>query len=295
MTGILLCSTLLVSCDGLLNVDSKRLTTDEEYGLKSASDSIYSMFGLYSQLQKIADSYVLLGELRGDLMDVTATSDPDLREINSFNISKTNKYVNIKNYYAIVNHCNYIIHHLDTSAVDRGQQLKLRQYAAVKAIRAWTYMQIANNFKEVKYYTKPILTVADASKTYPKLTLTELSDSLIADLEPLKKVDMPYLGYVDAYNTTFSIFPVRFVLGDLYLWKGEYQKAAIEYRELIFEKRIVIEKNNYSYWVPVNNTISSNAFLYWTRALTLGSGEVITTIMCPTEYGQNYYLDSLNN
>ena len=46
-------STALVSCGDLLDVDSKRLTTDEEYGLNTPSDSIYSMFGLFTQLQNL--------------------------------------------------------------------------------------------------------------------------------------------------------------------------------------------------------------------------------------------------
>ncbi len=285
----------VVSCDDLLSVDSKRFTQEEDYRLSSPNDSIYSMIGIFSQLQKIADSYVLLGELRAELMDVTETSDSDLREINTHEISGKNKYVNIKDYYAVINNCNYIIHNIDTSRMDRGQQLKLRQYAAVKAIRAWTFMQIALNFGSVKYYTRPILTVVDAEKSYRKLDFSELADSLIADLEPIKLVEMPYLGFVESYNTTFSIFPVRMVLGDLHLWKGNFEKAAIEYRELMFQKRVIVNRNNYSYWIPVNNTISANAFLYWPRALTLNSGEVITTIACPTEYGQNFHLDTLNN
>lgn len=282
-------------CDDLLSVDSKRTTAEEDYRLSTPNDSIYSMFGIFTQLQKLADSYVLLGELRAELMDVTEKSDYDLREINALEISKNNNYVNIKDYYAVINNCNYIIHNLDTGFVDRGQQLKLRQYAAVKTIRAWTYMQIALNFGQAKYYTHPILTVEDAEKTYRRLEFAELADSLIADLEPLKLVEMPNLGYVESYSTSFSVFPIRIVLADLYLWKGEYEKAAIEYREVLYQKRVIVNKNNYSYWIPVNNTISANAYLYWPRALTLNSGEVITTIMCPTEYGQNFHLDTLNN
>ena len=157
-------STILVSCDDMLGVDSKRLTSDAEYGLNAPGDSIYSMYGVFSRLQKLADSYVLLGELRGDLMDVNETSDNSLREINNFDVSSNNMYVNIKDYYDVINNCNYIIQKLDTGLVDKGLKLKLREYSAVKAIRAWTYMQMALNFKTVKYTEKPIMTVADAEK-----------------------------------------------------------------------------------------------------------------------------------
>ena len=301
LIGIAIAASTLVSCDDLLDVDSKRLTTDEEYGLSTPGDSIYSMFGLFSQLQKLADSYVLLGELRGDLLDITDYSSAELREINNFEISKNNSYANSKNYYAVINNCNYILAHLDTNVVSQGNKLKLRQFAAVKAIRAWTYMQLALNFKTAKYYTNPILTVADAEKTYPEYDLAGLLDLLIADLEPVKAADMPNLGYIDSYNTMYSIFPVRFVLGDMYLWKASltndkayYEKAAIEYRELMYKNRIIINKENTSYWVTVNNTISSSAYVNWINAFSLSSGEVITTIASPTEYGQRFELDSLN-
>lgn len=296
-TGIvlMLVSFFWTSCDDVLNADSQRLTSEDEYRLSTSSDSIYSIYGLFSQLQKLGDSYVLLGELRGDLLDITENSDQSLREIYNFDISEGNEYVNIKNYYAVINNCNYILHHLDTNRVDRGQQLSLRHYAAVKSIRAWTYMQLALNFKTVKYYTHPILTIEDAEKTYPEIELDALSDSLIQDLEPLKSVPLPSFGYIDSYNTDYSFFPVQFVLGDLYLWKGEYEKAASSYRDLMYQKRISIEKSRSSAWVSVNNTISTNAVLNWQSSLATASGEVITTIACPTEYGQFFALDTLNN
>jgi len=297
-----LVSLTMMSCNDFLSPDSKKLTTDSQYGLKTPADSIFSMFGIFSQLQKLGDSYVLLGELRGDLMDVTPTSDVSLREINNFDISSANIYVNIKNYYAVINNCNYILHNLDTSVVDKGQKFKLREYAAVKAIRAWTFMQIAINFKTTKYYENPIITLADAVKTYPEYNLLELANVLIPDLEPLKDVPTPNLGYIDTYNSSYSYFPIRFILGDLYLWKGayensqaDYENAANNYRDLMYQNRIVINKNFSSYWVPVNNAISTSYYVNWLNAFTFNSGEVMTTIMCPTQYGQTFYLDSLNN
>ncbi len=288
----------------MLSVDSTKFTSANQYNMNAPGDSVYSMFGVLTRLQKLADSYVLLGELRGDLMNVSESSDKYLKEINDFNISRENIYVNIKNYYDVINNCNYIISKLDTNVVDKGLKLKLREYAAVKAIRAWTYMQMALNFKTVKYYEKPILTVADAEKDYSatECNMEQLADKLIADLEPLQGVTYPNLGYIDAYNSSFSYFPIDFVLGDLYLWRGsltgnvaDYESAAYDYHDLMYNNRLIVDKNNCSTWTPVNNTISSDANLNWIRSFSLNAGEVITTIMCPTVYGQSYYLDSLNN
>lgn len=298
--------TLIIfsSCNDMLSVDSTKYTSADQYNMNAPGDSVYSMFGVLTRLQKLADSYVLLGELRGDLMNVSESSDKYLKEINDFNISPENIYVNIKNYYDVINNCNYIISKLDTNVVDKGLKMKLREYAAVKAIRAWTYMQLALNYKTVKYYEKPILTVADAEKDYSatECNMEQLADKLIADLEPLQGVSYPNLGYIDAYNSSFSYFPIDFVLGDLYLWRGsltgniaDYESAAYDYHDLMYNNRLIVDKNNSSSWTPVNNTISSDANLNWIRSFSLNAGEVITTIMCPTAYGQSYYLDSLNN
>lgn len=280
------------SCDDLLDVNSSRQVTDDEFG-SNPNDSLYGTFGILSQLQKLGDSYVLLGELRADLMDVTDISDISLKEINGFNISGNNPYVNINDYYAVINNCNYMLHKLDTSKIDKGQYLNLRHFAAIKSIRAWTYMQLVLNFKTAKFYTHPILSIEDSKKEYPEYTFEELADLLIADLEPLKDIPFPNLGYIGSYNTTFSYFPIRFLLGDLYLWKGEYASAAREYYNLIYKNRVVIGKNSTSSWQTINNTIGSTANLNWINSYIAGSGEVISSITCPTQYGQVFNLDSL--
>lgn len=295
LTAAVLSMTVLASCDDLLYSDTDRQIADEEYGLQTPGDSIFSMFGLFTQLQKVADSYVLLGELRGDLLDITDLSDRSLREINDFNVTADNQYVDIRNYYAIINNCNYILTHLDTTLIDKGQKLQRGQYAAVKAIRAWTYMQMALNFKTVKYYDEPILTVADATKTFEELELEALAARLIPELESLQEVQLPSLGYIESYNTLYSFFPVKVVLGDLYLWTGQYEKAATAYRGAMFDRRLIINKEYYSHWIPVNNTISADAELDWQQVFTFSSNEIVTTIMCPTDYGQDYYLDTINN
>ncbi|MFA5044386.1 MAG: RagB/SusD family nutrient uptake outer membrane protein [Paludibacter sp.] len=281
----------LVSCDDLLNVDSGRVTFEQDYRLSSPNDSIYSMMGIYSQLQKLADSYVLLGELRGDLLDVTENSNLDLREINDFNISKTNKYANIKDYYAVINNCNYLIHNIDTATVINGQKVMYRYYAAAKGIRAWTYMQIALNFGSAKYYQKPILSMADGEEinNYPDLTFNELADSLIADIQPWKDVLAPNI-----FPGIEQTFPIRFLLGDLYLWTNRYQEAATEYHELMYDYNYLINKTYQSYWVLDNNIISTRRYAYWTDSYYYGGQEAIASILCPTTYGQTFDLDSLN-
>lgn len=287
-------SIFLVSCNDMLVVDSQRLLTDQDFK-NSPNDPLHSTFGVLSQMQKLADSYVLLGELRGDLVNTTELSDMNLNEINNFAITPANKYVNIKDYYAVINNCNYILQNLDSAVIVKGVKLQLGQMAAIKSIRAWTYMQIVLNFKTAKYYTNPILTVEDSKKSYPELDIDALADVLIADLLPLQDVDFQHIGSIGNYNTDYSYFPIRFLLGDLYLWKGEYENAATAYHDLMFAYWSKISKVNTSAWTVTNNTISNTISSYnWINSFAPSSSEAISIIACPTQYGQRFDLDSLN-
>lgn len=294
---LLFASFALASCDGLLNVNSERYVFEDKYGMKSTNDSLYAMFGVFSQLEKLADEYVLLGELRADLMDVTDHSNPWLNEINEFAISANNPYADKKQYYAVINNCNYIIQNIDTSIVKKNEKVMYKVYAAAKAIRAWTYMQLALNYKTVLYYTNPILTVADAEKAYPVFELSQLADSLIKDLEPYKDIVEPSFGSLYSARISDSFFPIRFLLGDLYLWTGRYEQAATEYRDLMFFNRYTIGANGFQSQLLLSNgttgVFTGRSDLKWQNCFSNGSSEIITCIAASNEFGNEFIIDSL--
>ncbi|MDP4270147.1 MAG: RagB/SusD family nutrient uptake outer membrane protein [Bacteroidota bacterium] len=287
---------LATGCKDFHDVDSERLLFDEEYQMKSPTDTLYSMVGIFSQLQKISQNYVLLGELRGDLLDVTGSSNQYLKEINNFEISENNPYVNnIKDYYSIINNCNYVIHNIDTAYVSKGQKVMYKTFAAAKAIRAWTYMQIALNYGKAKYYTNPIVTMADANKSYPEYSITELADLLIEDLLPWKDIRNPQIGSIGSNtDTRYSYFPIRFLLGDLYLWKGDYLNAANEYRDLMYNGSYIISPDFNDRAKIANNVLDSWESFKWTDIFARSSSENITSIAVSTQYGVKFDLDSLN-
>lgn len=292
---LFLTTTTFVACDDMLEVDSERIIFDDEYQMKSTNDTLYSMFGILSRLQKLSDSYVIMGELRADLMDVTPNSNRYLREINEFSVSSDNPYANnLKDYYAVINNCNYVIQNIDTSVVKSSVKVMHRTFAAVKAIRAWTYMQIMLNFGEVVYYEKPILSLDQTGNEYPVYNnMSDLAAKLIPDLEPWRSTENPNLGSLFAFNTNESYFPVRFLLGDLYLWTGEYEKAAKEYRDLMFYNEISVQRMYKSENTVVNNAFTGGSILYWLNWMDQNSTEYITNLASSNQYENMFNIDSL--
>ena len=294
---ILIVGSLVTGCDKMLDVNSERVVSPDEYNMTATNDSIYSIIGIFSQLQNIVDSYVLLGELRGDLMDVDSKANLYLKEINNFEVSPDNPYAaNIHDYYSIVNNCNYIISKNAESKYEGYEKFT----AACKTIRAWTYMQIALNFGSAVYYDEPILSVsqAEAIQARQPIGFDELAPILINELTPIKDVLTPDFDFViNSHTFNNSFFPVKFVLGDLYLWTGQYQKAAQEYKDLIYKNSYTILNNRYE----TNRTVTNNAFsggitMYgggWLNLFSTGSAEYITNIATTNEYDYKFQLDSL--
>lgn len=287
-------SLILTSCEGLLGVDSDRYVFSDENDLKSTNDSLYAMFGVFSQLEKLADSYVILGELRGDLMDITDNSNNSLKDVNNFNVKEGNRYANKKDYYSVINNCNFIIQNIDTSVTKGNVKVMYRVFAATKAIRAWTYLQLALNFKTVIYYEKPLLTIEDAEAEYPVYTLDELAPILAADIEPWKDVEEPNFGNLYTHFTGDSFFPIRFILGDIYLWTKQYEKAATEYHDLMFKESYFISTSYRSTREVLNNAFNGLYSEDWEGVFFNGSSEYITSIAASNEYGRRFELDNLN-
>ena len=285
LVAVMLSVGVFSSCDDLLSVDSDRFISADDHNMTAANDTLYAMYGVFSQFQKLADSYVLLGELRADLMDVTDTADVYLKEIYNHNVSANNPYVNIKAYYAVINNCNYILHKIDTTQVIKGEKAMLKTYAAAKAIRAWTYMQVALNFGKATYFEKPILSVDEAFASYPAYTMEELAPRLIADLEPYRNVPYP--------DVTGTIMPVRAIIGDLYLWSGSftnsthfYELAANEYYRLILDNYVLIRDR--STYTTVNNAFTGGYSVY-----SLFNSQIMGAIVSSNQYGNDYKMDTL--
>jgi hypothetical protein len=303
---------LIEGCEKVLEVNSDRVLPTTGNKLNSPNNNMYYMYGIFSQLSKIAERYVILGELRGDLMDVTKYASLDLQQINNFDISPDNPYVTIKDYYAVINNCNYLIQNIDTSVITGGIKTMYREYAAAKAIRAWTYMQIVLNYGKAVYYEQPLLNVDDATKSYPEYYLKELFPILISDLKPLEDIGKPQYGsgnldpesfQIGELNSKYFYIPIRFLLGELYLWLGQYdnsayEKAANEYRDLMYLNYAVTNPKSgsndelvRSTWNVTNGVfVDINSYSY--KNFYFGFGN-ISEIGTTSQYGEGTHLKDL--
>ena len=251
ISAVLMALTVMAatSCEDMFKVDSKIVLYDYENTLDQATDTVYSVLGIIKTMQKIADRSVLLGEVRGDLVATSSHANKDLAELYRYdfqNLSKTNRYNNPTDYYAVINNCNYFLAHADTAYTRNRKNVFLREYVAVLSFRAWAYLQLAQVYGEVYFTTKPILSGSDADKSkLPKLNIKQIADTLLTDFEERFIDELPPsygelggettgTGDKSATHTSSQFFiPVRIIMGDLALWSEQYGKAAKYYHDYL--------------------------------------------------------------
>ena len=229
---------LFASCSSMLETESDLVMFEEDNTLNHATDSVYSVMGIINKMQVIADRVVLLGEVRGDLVETTSAANSDLKRLAAFDFSGSNRYNQVSDYYAVINNCNYYLAHVDTAMERRGRNLFMREYAVVKSYRAWTYLQLAQAYGEVPLILKPTMTEKDAREAMnqaPADILT-ICNTFIDDLTPFVGVNLPEFGTVNGFDSQYFFIPMKALLGDLCLWAGRYQEAARWYHDYLTDK-----------------------------------------------------------
>lgn len=209
------------SCEDMFDIDSSRVVIEKDHTLSSSADSAYTTLGVLQCMKQVLDRYIILGEVRGDLVEINEHTKTSLRNLAEFNFDDDNEYLDIKDYYAIINNCNYALAKMDTTLAHNNERVMIDEYAALLSIRAWTYLQLGINYGKVPYYTDPITTVADSEKKYPELDIKGLAAELIPQLTPYVDYDFPVFTGVP--QTSYP--PIQVLIGDFYLWTGEYANA----------------------------------------------------------------------
>lgn len=252
----------LMSCESVFESRSSSMMGYDGASIDSPDNSIYSVMGILSQVQQLGERSLLLGELRGDLMEATSAADADLQEISSFDVSEDNVYLLRRDYYNVINNCNLAIERMDTSVVYYQDRVLLPEYVAIRAYRAWTYWQMALAFGQVRWIDKPLLSFDEAIAEYPLKDYNEVAQLLIDELTPFVDVPLPDYGMVDSYASSVLFVPLAAFLGDLHLYLGHYEQAAKMYYKQIEKSQVFVSSEYSSHWKRETRPSADNLFEY---------------------------------
>lgn len=227
----------LMGVEGLTSCtksDSELVSFVEDNRLNTPNDTVYSLMGIVGKMQVVADRTILLGELRGDLTSLTEQASLDLQRIANFEADASSPYNNARDYYALIQNCNYFLANADLDLTKRGYRVFEREYAVVKTYRAWAYLQLALNYGSVPFFTEPILKEKDADPSlYDHYDVKQIANFFIDDIKPYVNTEYPDYGSIGGMASRRFYIPVRVLLGDLCLWAERYAEAAKYYHDFL--------------------------------------------------------------
>jgi len=243
------------ACQDALDTNSSLISMQDEHKINDEVAASSALNGIIYELLPIADRYVLTGELRGDLMTTSESASIELQDLNRFQVTGDNEYADKRDYYNIINNCNFLLQKLDTTLVMQNEKVLLRYYVWTKTLRAWTYFQLGLTYGKVTYFTEPILDLESSLKQYPEMQLDELASALIDELKPYASL------FANTNVRIGGIIPIRIFLGDLYLYENDYRTAASFYYNEINDWGEVVY-DNANRWANTNmESLSSSAHI----------------------------------
>lgn len=209
---------------------------------RNVYDADAAIIGIYGKFMGMAERYVLLNELRADLLEYTDNANEDLRQLSTHNVSADNPYASPRPFYELIVNCNDVLRNFNIMrAENKMKEAEYQQrYSDVGAMRSFLYLQLGIHFGAVPYVTDPLVNISaiqDPNK-FPRLPFNVLLDSLINFTEALPFKNQYPTGTtlnitVDGYPTQKFFINKKVILGDLHLWKGNYVQAATWYREVM--------------------------------------------------------------
>ena len=288
----------LASCE----VDTTTVMFEEDHRFSQAGDTVFSMLGIISLAQEVAERNVILGEVRGDLVALNPlVTDEMLSGLADFEDLTDTTYNRYRDYYAIINNCNFYLSRADSAMERRGERVFMKEYAAVSAYRAWAYLCLARLYGTVPFYTEPLLSYSDVERVMNdpsnRKDMEGICSYFISDLQPY--LDTPYPDYGDfnyAENSTIDsqnfFLPVRLLLADLYLWRGsltgsrpDFAQAAQLYHDYLYANGPVFGSSDANQYTASTMTEEDVSYGWGNGGFTsLGSGLISVIPMAVSDY-----------
>lgn len=216
----------LTSCNDFLNLDPLNDIVLENFWTdKSDVESV--LLGAYSALEK-SDCLVRMsvwGEMRSDNIVEGNNAPDEIKQIFKENILITNQYCKYNAFYDVINRANTVLHYAPEIQKKDPNYLfdeLLANQAEAISIRALCYWYLIRTFRDVPYVTEPSISDEGGKDKFyvPQSKFEVVLDSLISDLERVKKYAPTKYSTDQASTCRITKSAICAMLADMYLWRG---------------------------------------------------------------------------
>lgn len=241
LLSLVVVAGFLSSCDEWLDLKPESEIILDEYW-QSEADVEAVLAACYRGLTEESVIYRMMvwGELRSDNV-VNGSNFPnaryDMQRLIEGDITANNAYTSWGPFYSVINYCNNLLFYAP-EVVNRDNNFSQadlnRLRSEVLGLRALTYFYLVRTFKEVPLMLSAVTDGDSTLYNLPKSPENVILDQIVTDLLEAKKHARLDFGSNRAYNKgRITLNAVNAILADVYLWKGDYQKAVAVCDEII--------------------------------------------------------------
>ncbi len=242
---LLLCSFSFSSCEDFFSIQKEDLLTNED-NYKERNQIYSGMVGLAANFRGVVDDYIILSELRGDLLQPTSTAPDEYWDIFRYKTDQNNSAASPAPLYLLIANCNDFLRNIRAynSAYPGGieEVIYRGMVSSTLSYSAWAYLNIGKLYGEAYYHDLPVSDMNQDMSSGKLLNLKSLVSQLISSMQMgVEGINaFHYLDWklivmdpssIDAYNKfdeTWSRIVINpdILLTELYLWDGNHIEAA---------------------------------------------------------------------
>ena len=228
------------SCSDWLNLmPSDGVPLDEFWKTKEDVRSVVNGAYLSMTSTALVQRLFLYGEWRADMITSGKRTNSNVESVFNGEISVDNSLLDWASFYETINICNTILKFAPVAKANDPtfSEVQLKEYEGQAiAIRSLMYFYLVRSFGEVPFIREAYVN-AGQQMSVPKSSEKEILAEVVADLEMLEAD-----GYLPGqYSSTdiaqnkgrMTIWAVKALLADIYLWQEEYEKCNRKCDEII--------------------------------------------------------------
>ena len=284
-------SVLTTSCGDFLEIEPLNAVVVENYWeKKSEVESVIASCYYHMQDKGFSQRVIAWGELRGD--NVSDVSNmPNNKELYDYfvnNITADNSWMSWADFYNVINLCNTVLYYAPGAQAKDGnysmEELRTHE-AEVKSIRALCYFYLIRTFKKLPLVTQATIGDDEDFKV-PADTEETVLQQITDDLEWAKNYiwDKRYFGDWASRKGRFNKLSVKALLTDIYLWKGDYDRAATYAKDIMDEKKAEYDALQKS---EEEGSINMDAYMQGELALYNGYPLLVDAVNGNSHYSYN--------
>ncbi len=253
-----------VQCTDWLDLEPENDLIEDEFWRKS--EDVEAVLGsAYTSWRNNALNNLIMGEIRGDMVQFTGSAFTDYNRIAQSDISTTNPRTNWSGYYQTINLANIILHYAPL-VLERDPTFTTEHKQSIEAealfLRSLSYFYLVRLWKEVPLVLNPM--ISDTVNVFlPKSTETEVLNQIASDLKYAEGIAYrdEFMNNPAYYKGRANVYSIQALLADIYLWQEKYEEC-IGYCDIIINsgKFSLEDQNNWFNLFYPGNSMKESIF-----------------------------------